>query len=100
MTTPTGRQVAILDNFDEPHEAMLALDTRPRSRDDGYTWRGQIIALEGDDLLARIKSSSLASGCTMLTADPEGRFEVTLRRTDAGGFTALGVGAIPFSSQP
>jgi hypothetical protein len=95
--TPTGRQVTIMDNFDEPHEAILILDSRPRAHDDGYTWRGQIIAVEGEHLLARIKGASLASGCAMLTADPEGRFEVTLRRSDADGFIALGVGPVPFT---
>lgn len=50
---PTGRQVTILDRFDEPHEAILVLDSRPRAHDDGYTWRGQIIAVDGDHVLAR-----------------------------------------------
>ncbi len=97
--SPIGRQVTILDGFAEPHEAILVLDERPRARDDGYTWRGQIVALEGDELLARIKGRSLASSCTMLTACPEGRFDVTLRLSDAGGFTALGIGPLPFSSE-
>jgi hypothetical protein len=35
----------------------------------------------------------------MLTACPEGRFDVTLRLSDAGGFTALGIGPLPFSSE-
>lgn len=68
--------------------------------DDGYTWRGQINVIEGDDVLARIKSASLSSGCTILTDVPEGRYAATLLRSDGGSFLALGTGPVPFADRP
>jgi hypothetical protein len=68
--------------------------------DDGYTWRGRITAIEGDDVLVRIKSSSLSSGCTILTEEPEGRYAAALIRPDGGSFLALGAGPVPFADHP
>jgi hypothetical protein len=100
MSTTTPQNVTVLDGTGEPHEAVLILDTRPRTNDEGYTWRGQITAVEGDEILAAIKSSKLSSGCTMLTSELEGRYEITLRKTPTGSFIALGIGRVPLSNEP
>ncbi len=95
--TAIGQPVTVLDNFDQAHDAILVLSTQPRGPHDEYTWHGQLIGVEGDQVLKRIKLASLESGCTMLTKDPDGRFEVTLTDAPAGGFTAQGIGPVPFA---
>jgi hypothetical protein len=88
----------VLDGFDQRHEALLVMEPlQSNAIDDGYTWRGRITAIEGDDVLARIKSSSLSSGCTIV---PEGRYAATLLRPDGGSFLALGTGPVPFADHP
>jgi hypothetical protein len=95
----TPRQITIVDNFDDQHEGVLILYTAPGFNRDGYTWRGRITAVAGDPLLARIKGASLSSGCTILTREPEGRYEATLTRDDHG-FIAQGIGPAPLADQP
>ncbi|MFC7279107.1 hypothetical protein ACFQS1_34530 [Paractinoplanes rhizophilus] len=59
--TVTTRRITVLDGFDQRHEALLIMEPlQGNAIDDGYTWRGRITAIEGDDVLARIKSSSLS----------------------------------------
>jgi hypothetical protein len=100
--TVTARRITVLDGFDQRHEALLVMEPlQGNAIDDGYTWRGRITAVEGDDdVLARIKSSSLSSGCTLLTQEPEGRYAATLLRPDDGSFLALGAGPVPFADHP
>jgi hypothetical protein len=99
--TVTARKITVLDGFDQRHEALLVMEPlQGNAIDDGYTWRGRITAIEGDDVLARIKNSSLSSGCTIPTEEPEGRYAATLLRPDGGSFLALGAGPVPFTDHP
>jgi hypothetical protein len=90
-----------LDGFYQRHEALLVMEPlQGNAINDGYTWRGRITAIEGDDVLARIKGSKLSSGCTVLTEEPEGRCSATLLPPDGGSFLALGAGPVPFADRP
>jgi hypothetical protein len=99
--TVTARRITVLDGYNQRHEALLIMEPlQGNAIDDGYTWRGRITAIEGDDVLARIKNFSLSSGCTILTEEPEGRYAATLLRPDGGSYLALGAGPVPFADHP
>ena len=65
--TVTARTITVLDGFDQRHEAV-----------------------RGDDVPARIKSSGVSSGRTILAQEPQGRYAATLLRPDGSSFLALG----------
>jgi hypothetical protein len=99
--TVTARRITVLDGFEQRHDPLLITEPlQGNAIDDGYTWRGRITAIGGDDVLVRIKDSGLSSGCTILMEEPDGRYAATLLQPDDGRFLVLGAGPVPFAAHP
>ncbi|MDQ0365074.1 hypothetical protein [Catenuloplanes indicus] len=75
--TGTTRDATAADDLDQRHEPVLFTEPlRGDAIDDGYTGQEKITAVQGDDVLDRLKTSGFSSGCTILTQEPQGTEKV------------------------